>query len=100
MGGDRFALVGAGGAEGLVAGTSGGSVLVAVDLGEAPADHDYQLWLMKDGEPVPAETFDVSNGLVLVESRHSLDGFDGAAITVEPEGGSQAPTTEPVLVSS
>jgi anti-sigma-K factor RskA len=99
-GGDSFELAGAGGAEGVIAESSTGSVLVAVDLGEAPADHDYQLWLMKDGEPVPAETFDVSDGVVLVESRHGLDGFDGAAITVEPEGGSQAPTTEPVLVSS
>ena len=98
-GDSSFQLGGAGGAEGVIAGSSNGSVLVAVDLGEAPAGHDYQLWLMKDGKPVPAETFDVSNGMVLVESSRSLDGYDGAAITVEPDGGSPAPTTDPVLVS-
>jgi len=98
--GDSFSLKGAGGAEAVVAETAHGSVLAAVDLGGAPEHHDYQLWLLKDGEPIPADTFDVSGSVVIVESEHDLTGFDGAAVTVEPEGGSEAPTTEPVLITS
>lgn len=94
---DAIELTGPGGAEAIVSQTDGGAVLVAVDLGEAPPDRDYQLWLMKDGVPTAAETFDVENGIVIVESAHDLDGFDGAAVTVEPEGGSEQPTTQPVI---
>jgi anti-sigma-K factor RskA len=98
---DPHALVlkGAGGAEGVIASTDRGSMLVALDLGEAPRGRDYQLWLTKDGVPTPDETFDVSDSVVIVESARRLDGYDGAAITVEPEGGSEQPTTEPVLAT-
>jgi anti-sigma-K factor RskA len=94
---DAIELTGPGGAEAIVSQTDRGAVLVAVNLGEAPPDRDYQLWLMKDGVPTAAETFDVENGVVIVESAHDLDGFDGAAVTVEPEGGSEQPTTQPVI---
>lgn len=96
---DALQLRGAGGAEAAIASTGRGSVLVAVDLGDAPEDRDYQLWLMRDGKPVPAETFDAGGGVVIVESTQQLDDFDGAAVTVEPEGGSEQPTTDPVLSS-
>ena len=94
---DALNLEGPGGARATLASTSEGSVLVAVDLGEAPSGRDYQLWLMKKGRPTPADTFDVSESVVIIESPRSLEGYDGAAVTVEPEGGSKAPTTEPVL---
>lgn len=94
---DAIELSGPGGAEAIVSQTDRGAVLVAVDLGEAPPGRVYQLWLMKDGVPTAAETFDVENGVVIVESAHDLDGFDGAAVTVEPEGGSEQPTTQPVI---
>jgi anti-sigma-K factor RskA len=97
---DSFNLTGPGGAEAVIASTGDGSVIAAVDLGEAPNDREYQLWLMKDGEPVPADTFNVDEPIVVIESDHSLDGYDGAAVTVEPVGGSEEPTTEPVLSTS
>ena len=90
-------LDGVGGAEGVIANTDKGAVLVVADLGEAPSDRDYQLWLIEDGVPVPAETFDVAGSVVVIESEHSFDESDGAAVTVEPEGGSSEPTTDPVL---
>jgi anti-sigma-K factor RskA len=96
---DAFTLTGAGGAEAVLASTSTGSVLVAVDLGEAPAGRDYQLWLMKDGTPSSAGTFDVSDSVVIIEYDDPISGYDGAAVTVEPDGGSDAPTTDPVLSS-
>jgi anti-sigma-K factor RskA len=97
---DALQLSGPGGAEAILASTSDGSVLVTVDLGEAPEGRDYQLWLMDDGVPTPANTFDVDGSVIVIETDFDLRGFEGAAITVEPEGGSTAPTTEPVLTSS
>lgn len=96
---NALVLEGPGGAEGIIASTDRGTMLVTVDLGEAPRGRDYQLWLTKDGVPIPDETFDVSDSLVIVESVRRLEDYDGAAITVEPEGGSKKPTTEPVLAT-
>lgn len=96
---EAFRLGGPGGAAAIVAPSQDGTTLVAMNLGEAPDGSDYQLWLMKDGVPTPSETFDVSDQIVIVDSDLSLESFDGAAITVEPDGGSDQPTTEPVLSS-
>lgn len=96
---DALSLDGPGGADAVLATTDDGLVLVAVNLGEAPQGRDYQLWLMKDGVPTPAVTFDVDDSVVVVESGDDLSAYDGAAITVEPDGGSSQPTTEPVLTS-
>ena len=96
---DGFDLEGAGGAQGKVLATDEGTVLVTASLGEAPEGRDYQLWLMKDGTPTAAETFDVEDGVAIVRSQHSLDGYDGAAVTVEPDGGSTQPTTDPVMAT-
>lgn len=96
---DSFALEGPGGAEAVLASTKEGSVLVALDLGDAPDGRVYQLWLMRDGRPIPADTFDASGSVVIYESDERIEKFDGAAVTVEPEGGSEQPTTDPVLSS-
>ena len=94
---DAFPLRGPGGAQAVLASSDEGLVLVAIDLGEAPRGRDYQLWLMKDGVPTADATFDVTDSVVILESPADLDRYDGAAITVEPEGGSRQPTTDPVL---
>lgn len=96
---EALSLEGPGGAEAVLASSDDGLVLVAVDLGEAPRGRDYQLWLMKDGLPTPGVTFDVDDSVAVVESIGDLASYDGAAITVEPDGGSSQPTTEPVLSS-
>lgn len=96
---NALTLRGPGGAEAIIASTNEGTVLAAVDLGEAPDGRVYQLWLMDDGVPVPDITFDATDAVVIVESTRSLEDFDGAAVTVEPEGGSELPTTNPVLSS-
>ena len=92
-----LSLEGPGGAQAMVASSDAGLVLVAVDLGEAPRGRDYQLWLMKDGVPTPGVTFDVTDPVVVIESNDDLEAYEGAAITVEPDGGSAQPTTDPVL---
>lgn len=98
-GGDAFALTGAGGAVARVVPMFDGAFLVAAGLQEAPSNHVYQLWLIRDGEPVSAGLFDGSDAVSILETNADLDRFDGAAVTVEPEGGSARPTTAPVLAS-
>ena len=87
------------GAVGRVVPTASETYLLVAGLQEAPSNHTYQLWFMDDGEPVGAGVFDVSEGLAIVEADRSIEGFDGAAITVEPAGGSVAPTTPPIMQS-
>jgi len=77
--------------------TDDGGVFVVHGLDDAPSDHTYQVWLIDDGQPTSAGTFDPASGLGGLQTDHSLDGVDEVAVTVEPEGGSRAPTGAPVL---
>lgn len=82
---------------GAVVPADGGTLFVATGLAAPPEDRTYQLWLLGRTEPVSAGTFGVENGRVLIEIDRPVAGFDGAAVTIEPVGGSAAPTTDPVL---
>jgi anti-sigma-K factor RskA len=94
-------LQGTTGAVAKVVPTSNGSIFVATGLHEAPSHHTYQLWLIKDdGTPVSAGTFVMQGGVAVLESHLPLSRFAKAAVTVEPSGGSQRPTTQPVITSS
>ena len=105
--GEGIALEGPRGARAVVASTGGGGVLVARGLEQPPAGRTYQLWLMEPaclpGEPGPCEgpvsagTFGAADELVVVDSTLDPDDYGAAAVTIEPEGGSEQPTTAPVL---
>jgi anti-sigma-K factor RskA len=71
-------------------------VLAVEDMPRVAADETYQLWLFHDGEPVPAGVFDPSNDLQLVQATASAHGAEVVAVTVEPEGGVQQPTSPPI----
>ncbi|MDQ5816133.1 MAG: anti-sigma factor [Actinomycetota bacterium] len=96
------------GATGKMVPTDDGAIFAATGLEAPPDGETYQLWVMKgacgEDEKGPCEiesvgTFDASGGPVVLETARSIDGFDQAAVTVEPDGGSNQPTTEPVIVS-
>lgn len=92
--------------------TDGGSVTVVSSekanhaavmttaLPTLPADKTYQLWYISATGAVPAGLMQATSD----PSLHVLQGASGAAtnvgITVEPSGGSLAPTTTPILVQS
>lgn len=78
---------------------SGGSIFVASGLDEAPAGHTYQLWFIKNGTPVSGGTFEMKGGLAVLENHKQVSAYDGAAVTIEPEGGSDQPTTQPIITS-
>lgn len=106
--GEGMRLEGPGGAVARMVPTAGGATLFATGLDAAPDRHVYQLWLMEctDPEvietcdPTSAGTFDVSGGIAVLDTATSLEGYDRAAVTVEPDGGSEGPTTQPVIDSA
>ena len=73
------------------------AVLLDTGADPAPDGRTYQLWLLRDGRPVPAATFDAEADDPAV-LREDMAGVTGVAVTVEPEGGSTEPTTEPVAL--
>jgi len=88
-----------GGAVGAVVREGDETLFVARDLSRAPGNDVYQLWFLAGERPVSAGTFEVSDGRVVFRTGASLEGITGAAVTVEPPGGSEQPTSEPVLSS-
>jgi anti-sigma-K factor RskA len=87
----------------------GGMVFISRGLDAAEEGRDYQLWLMRGSceevadpacEKISAGTFEVTDGIAIVRSLDSLEGFTRAAVTVERDGGAPQPTTNPVLLSA
>ena len=78
----------------------GEAVLVASGLPGISADQTFELWFVREGEPISAGTFeaDAEGG-----STALLDGAvepgDTIAVTVEPQGGAPdgRPTSEPIV---
>lgn len=67
-----------------------------------PSGKIYQTWYIRPGsKPTPAPTFkpDANGNATVVLPVGAEKGLT-VAVTVEPEGGSQAPTTKPFLVAS
>ncbi len=62
--------------------------------------HEYQLWLIRDGERDSGAVFSVDEdgyATKYVSSPEPLDGYTSFGITIEPAGGSPGPTGEKVL---
>jgi len=64
-----------------------------------PDDRAYQLWMLEGTNPIPSETFAVdAAGEKMMAMEADLSGYDAVALTVEPVGGSSAPTSAPILL--
>jgi len=78
--------------------TEGKAVLVTRNMPPAPAGRIYELWLQTPGGAmVPAGTM-TDGGSRTVLLRGDATSATGAGITVEPEGGSESPTSEPIAL--
>ena len=88
------AAVAAAGPLAVISGSTGRHVLLAT-LADAPAGHVYQVWAIAPGATAPVSLGLVSGGSTLRLTRPLVVGTT-IAITVEPSGGSPAPTTAPV----
>ena len=78
-----------------------GGLLVALNLPPAPAGKTYELWAIAEGKPRPAGLFNVDaqgKGTLAVPASAGVPAVDVFAVTLEPEGGSPAPTGEKYLI--
>jgi len=84
----------------LVSADGRNGALVVDNLPMLDADHEYQLWLIRNGERTSGAVFSVdetgySGTRVIVPD--SLFTYTDAGITIEPAGGSPGPTGDKVL---
>lgn len=84
-------------ARGELVNVRGKMVLVVEDMPPIPANKTYQIWVIEDDVPKPAGLFEPQDGTAAATVRGPVRKADMVAITVEPEGGSPAPTSDPLL---
>ena len=88
------------GAEGrLVVAPEGDAALVMRNLDPAPEGRTYQAWVIEGKTPKPAGLFngDDRRDLVLLEQKVPAKAI--VAVTVEPAGGVDAPTSQPIITA-
>ena len=73
--------------------------LVVQGLPALTGDQVYQVWLRHGAERTSGGTFEArnGNGWILVQVGEPLANYDSLGVTIEPHGGSIAPTGPPVL---
>jgi anti-sigma-K factor RskA len=74
--------------------------LVVDGLPALDGDHQYQLWLIRDGQRTSGGVFSVNPegyGALWIASPEPLSSYPAFGITVEPAGGSPGPTGDKVL---
>ena len=75
------------------------AVLMAEDMPPAPEGKTFQIWVIQGDVPQPGGLFQTSEDPVATVIAQPLSGADAVAVTVEPEGGSPEPTTDPMLTA-
>jgi anti-sigma-K factor RskA len=75
------------------------SALIVDGLNGLPAGSTYELWYIDEDGATPAGTFDVGDdGRRSVVLAGEMESGDTIGVTVEPAGGSDIPSTDPVIV--
>jgi anti-sigma-K factor RskA len=84
----------------LVIDSEGKAALVVQNLRTAPEGKTYELWVIRDEKPRPAGLFegDDERDLVLLDER--VDEDETVAVTLEADGGVDAPTGRPIFSAS
>jgi hypothetical protein len=78
-----------------------GVVFIAARLPKLAAGRTFEMWVIPaNGKPIPAGTFNaLADSTAIHIRRGPVEGAAAMAISVEPAGGSQQPTTTPIIVS-
>jgi anti-sigma-K factor RskA len=88
------------GAGRLFVASDGSAVLVLDALDPAPAGRTYQAWVVAGAEPVSAGVFATDDaGPLLVPLDEPVPDGAVVAVTIEREGGAEAPTSAPIAAS-
>ena len=74
--------------------SAGGAVIIASELPGIPGK-TYQLWIVMGNKAKSQGVFDAASSVKLL---NDTSGADSVAVTIEPEGGSDSPTT-PAIAS-
>lgn len=89
----------AAGASGFAAfGADGAGYIVLVDMPLAPTGKTYQAWYIADGVPASAGLLRVDRDGYALMALSGRPGTQVIALTVEPTGGSEQPTSDPIAV--
>ncbi len=75
------------------------AVLMAEDMPRAPEGRTYQIWVIEGDVPEPGGLFEPRGESVAAVVEKPLDEGDVIAVTIEPAGGSQQPTTDPLMTA-
>jgi anti-sigma-K factor RskA len=78
----------------------GTALLLATDLPALPAGKTYQAWTIDDERPTSAGTFASQGKQTALELPPAAVQTSTIAVTVEPAGGSDQPTTTPIVALS
>jgi anti-sigma factor RsiW len=81
----------------LVVAPSGEAALVVRTLEPAPEGKDYEIWVIEDGVPRSAGLFERPGVAVL---SRPVGAGQTVAVTLERDGGVEAPTTDPLFTAS
>src|ERR687894_1990704 len=74
-------------------------VLVARNMPSVPEDKTCQIWVIKGDVPEPSGLFQPDGNGTATPITNSITKADVIAVTVEPAGGSEQPTSDPVLLA-
>ena len=80
-----------------------GVLLIASDLPALPAGRMYEMWIIqeKNSAPRPAGLFQpAAEGGAMHLLTGAVDSMYAVAVSIEPDSGSSAPTTKPVIVAA
>lgn len=80
----------------LVVGSDGRAALVT-DLEPAPAGRTYEVWIITGQQPKRAGEFEGNDDRDVVRVDGRVRAGQVVAVTVEPDGGVDAPTTQPIF---
>ena len=88
------------GANGRVVVTATGeAALVVSGLATAPEGKTYALWVAAGDQVVPAGVFDAQHERDVVRLTRPVPPGSGVAVTVEDDGGADAPTSDPIFTA-
>jgi anti-sigma-K factor RskA len=79
------------------------TILVISGLPQLEPGKVYQFWWIKGEAAIPAETFAVDEqgrAVVEVSSAEPPTSYNAMGVTVEPAGGSEQPTTQPIMLGT